>query len=50
VAANVTGKNVQIPKGLTISGVLTITGGQACVDCYVDASRSTDYVGLLRLH
>jgi len=45
VAANVTGKNVQIPKGLTISGVLTITGGQACVDCYVDASRSTDYVG-----
>ena len=35
VAANVTGKNVQIPAGLTISGVITITGGQACAYCLV---------------
>ena len=35
VAANVTGKNVQIPEGLTISGVITITGGQACAYCLV---------------
>jgi hypothetical protein len=40
VAANVTGKNVQIPEGLTVSGVVTITGGQACTYCLVWASAT----------
>ena len=42
VSANVTGKNVQIPRGLTISGVITITGGQACIDCVVIAIPSSN--------
>ena len=42
VSANVTGKNIQIPRGLTIGGVISITGGQACIDCRVAAIRSSD--------
>ena len=45
VSANVTGKNVQIPRGLTLSGVITITGGQACVHCNVYAVLSGGYSG-----
>jgi large repetitive protein len=37
VAANVSGINVRLPVGATISGTVRLTGGGACVSCFVQA-------------
>jgi len=34
-AADVTGKNMRLPKGASISGVVKVTGGAVCNSCYV---------------
>jgi hypothetical protein len=45
VSHNVTAHIIRLPKGATITGVVTITGGSPCALCTVDGTRSTDGYG-----